>query len=91
MIQYLRESLKIHFVGQANLFDSGRRQIKAALALTKADLSFLPEYKKLLLAAGKQLLELPLTIVIIENFKKVVHRVCFEQSSKHFRPFSYRP
>jgi len=34
--------------------------MKAALALTKADLSFLPEYKKLLLAAGKQLLELPL-------------------------------
>jgi hypothetical protein len=44
-----------------NLFDPGRRQAKAALASTKADLPFLPEYKNLLLAAQKQLLELPLT------------------------------
>ncbi len=42
------------------LFDSGLRQTKAALASTKADLSSLPEYKNLLLAAQKQLLELPL-------------------------------
>jgi len=48
-----------------NLFDTGRRQIKAALALTKADLFFLPECnpdKSGLLAAQKQLLELPLII-----------------------------
>ncbi|MHC4638697.1 MAG: hypothetical protein ACYTBV_14545 [Planctomycetota bacterium] len=57
----LREPLKIHFGGQANLFDSGRRQAKAALASTKADLPFLPEVKNLLLAAQKQLLELPLS------------------------------
>ena len=61
-IKYLRVSLKIHFGGQANLFDSGRRQAKAALASTKADLPFLPEYKNLLPAAQKQLLELPLKI-----------------------------
>jgi hypothetical protein len=61
IILILREPLKIHFGGQANLFDSGRRQAKAALASTKADLPSLPEVKKLLLAAQKQLLELPLT------------------------------
>ena len=54
-----REPLKIHFGGQANLFDSGRRQEKAALASAKADFPSLPEYKNLLLAAQKQLLELP--------------------------------
>jgi hypothetical protein len=43
MICYSREPLKIHFGGQANLFDSGRRQAKAALASTKADLPFLPD------------------------------------------------
>jgi hypothetical protein len=41
------EPLKIHFGGQANLFDSGRLQIKAALASAKADLSSLPECKNL--------------------------------------------
>jgi hypothetical protein len=56
----LRKPIKIHFGGQANLFDSDRRQAKAALASTKADLPWLPEVKKLLLAAQKQLLELPL-------------------------------
>ena len=56
----LREPLKIHFGGQANLFNSGRRQEKAALALAKAQFPSLPEYKNLLLAAQKQLLELPL-------------------------------
>jgi hypothetical protein len=63
----LREPLKIHFGGQASFFVSGRRQTntlqgdKNALASTKADLSSLPESKNLLLAAQKQLLELPLT------------------------------
>jgi hypothetical protein len=33
-----REPLKIHFGGQANLFDFGRRHAKATLASTKADL-----------------------------------------------------
>jgi hypothetical protein len=56
----LRAPLKIHFGGQANLFDSGQRQAKAALASTKADLPSLPECKNLHLAAQKQLLELPL-------------------------------
>jgi len=59
-IKDLREPLKIHFIGQANLFDSGRRQIKAALVSAKADLSWLPEHKNLLLANQKQLLEPPL-------------------------------
>jgi len=35
-IKDLREPLKNHFIGQANLFDSGRRQIKAALVSAKA-------------------------------------------------------
>jgi hypothetical protein len=56
----LREPLKIHFGGQVNLFDSGRRQAKAALASTKAELLSLPDIKNLLLAAQKQLLEPPL-------------------------------
>jgi hypothetical protein len=38
----------------------GRRQTKSALASTKTDLSSLPETKNFLLAAQKQLLELPL-------------------------------
>jgi hypothetical protein len=67
---YLREPLIIHFGGQANLFDSGRRQIKAALAMAKADLSSLPECKNILLAAQKQLLELPL------KFSCLRHLVC---------------
>ena len=54
----MREPLKIHFGGQASLFDSGLRQKKQALALAKPDFSSLPEAKNLLLAA--QLLELPL-------------------------------
>ena len=49
----------IHFGGQANLFDSGRRQIKVALAVAKTHFPSLPEYKNILLAAQKQLLELP--------------------------------
>jgi len=49
--------LKIHFGGQANLFDSGQRQEKAALASAKADFPSLPEYKNLLRAAQKQLLD----------------------------------
>jgi hypothetical protein len=40
-----REPLKIHFGGQANLFDSGLPQEKAALASAKADLASLPESK----------------------------------------------
>jgi hypothetical protein len=51
---YLRAPLKIHFGGQANLFDSGRRQKKQALASAKPDFSSLPEYNNLLLAAQKQ-------------------------------------
>jgi len=49
-------------VDKANPFDSGRRQAKAALASTKADLPSLPEHKILLLATQKQLLEPPLTV-----------------------------
>ena len=56
----IREPLKNHFGGQANLFDSELRQEKAALATAKAHFPSLPEYKNLLLAAQKQLLELPL-------------------------------
>jgi len=58
----LREPLKIHFAGQANLFDSGRHQAKAALASTKAGSPSLPEIQNLLLAEQKQLLELPLIL-----------------------------
>jgi hypothetical protein len=50
----IRAPLKIHFGVQANLFDSGRRQEKAALATAKADFPSLPESKNLLLAAQKQ-------------------------------------
>jgi len=42
-----------------NLFDSGLRQKKTALASAKADFPSLPEYKNLLPVAQKQLLELP--------------------------------
>jgi hypothetical protein len=56
----LRAPLKIHFGGQANLLNSGRRQVKAALASTKAHLPSLSEIKNLQLAAQKQLLETPL-------------------------------
>ena len=44
------------------IFDSGRRQAKTTLASTKADLPSLPEIQNLLLAAQKQLLELPLRL-----------------------------
>ncbi len=60
----VRAPLTIHFGGQANLFDSVRRQEKAALASAKSDLPSLPEYKNILLAAQKQLLELPLMLVL---------------------------
>lgn len=66
----LRAPLKIHFGGQANLFDSGRRQEKAALASTKADFPSLPEYKNLLLSAQKQLLEPPLMSWISQQLLK---------------------
>jgi len=56
---YFRIPLKIHFGGRANLFLAGLRQTKAALSTDKADLSSLPASKNLLLAAQKQLLELP--------------------------------
>ena len=52
----LRAPLKIHFGGQANLFDPGLRQAKSALASTKADLPSLPETQNRRLAAQKQLL-----------------------------------
>jgi hypothetical protein len=58
-----RAPLTIHFGGQANLFDSGLRHEKAALASTKADFPSLPEYKNILLAAQKQLLELPCILI----------------------------
>jgi hypothetical protein len=58
----MREPLIIHFGGQANPFDSGRRQKKQSLASTKPDFSSLPEVKNLLLAAQKQLIELPINI-----------------------------
>jgi len=53
----LRAPLKIHFGGQANLFDSGQRQAKATLASTKADLPSLPKTKNLHLTTQKQLLD----------------------------------
>ena len=56
----LRESLIIHFGEQANLFNCERGQEKTALASAKADFPSLSEYKNLLLAAQKQLLEVPL-------------------------------
>jgi hypothetical protein len=59
LLPLFRAPLKIHFGGQANLFDSGRRQVKATLASTKAHLPSLPEIKNLHLAAQKQLLEPP--------------------------------
>ncbi|MHC4324723.1 MAG: hypothetical protein ACYSUX_10660 [Planctomycetota bacterium] len=60
----LRAPLKIHFGEQTNLFDSGLRQEKAALASAKADFPSLPEFKNLLLVAQKQLLELTLIIIV---------------------------
>jgi len=62
-----RAPLKIHFGVQANLFDSSHRQTKSALATTKADFSSLPEVKNLLLAAQKQLLELPFKLFSCGN------------------------
>jgi len=59
-VRILRIPLKIHFGGRANLFVAGPRQTNAALSTDKADLSSLPASKNLLLAAQKQLLELPL-------------------------------
>jgi hypothetical protein len=56
----LRELLKIYFGNQANLFVFEQRQPKAALSLNKADLPSLSKNKNILLAAVKQLLELPL-------------------------------
>ncbi|MFZ9011669.1 MAG: hypothetical protein ACO21J_07010 [Anaerohalosphaeraceae bacterium] len=69
MMQRLWAPLKIHFGGQANLFDSGQRQEKAALASAKADFPSLPEYKNLLRAAQKQLLELPLMIISNQSIR----------------------
>ena len=68
LIYKYREPLTIHFGEQANLFDSGRRHVKTALALAKADLPSLSEYKNLLLAAQKQLLELPFRLWILADF-----------------------
>ena len=65
-VYYFREPLKIHFGGQANLFAAGLCQTKVTLASTKADLSSLPDGKNLLLAAQKQLLELPLILAVDE-------------------------
>ncbi|NQV34354.1 MAG: hypothetical protein HQ515_16795 [Phycisphaeraceae bacterium] len=54
----IKGTSQIHFGVQANLFDSGRRQEKAALASTKADFPSLPECQNILLVAQKQLIEL---------------------------------
>jgi hypothetical protein len=62
-----REPLKIHFGGQANFFDSGRRQKKQALASAKPDFPSLPEHENFLLAAQKQLLEPPFMITLSEK------------------------
>ncbi|MBW8002022.1 MAG: hypothetical protein FVQ80_08360 [Planctomycetes bacterium] len=72
----LREPLKIHFGEQANLFDSGLHQEKAALASAKADLLSLPEHKNLLLVAQKQLSELPL-MISISVFVLLLGSQCF--------------
>jgi hypothetical protein len=63
LLEFLRAPLKIHFGGQANLFDSGRRQEKAVLASAKADFPSLPEAKNLHLSTQKQLLEPPLKLI----------------------------
>jgi hypothetical protein len=69
---------RIHFGVPANLFDSGRRQEKAALASTKADSPSLPENKNLLLSAQKQLLELPLSttgflLIFVQSMHRLSH------------------
>ncbi len=63
LIDIMMNKYKIHFGGQANLFAGGLRQTKTALSTDKADLSFLSPNKNFLLAAQKQLLELPLTFL----------------------------
>ncbi len=65
LLSPLRAPLKTQFGVQANFFDSGLRQEKAALVSTKADSPSLPEFKNLLLSAQKQLLELPLIIGVL--------------------------
>jgi hypothetical protein len=77
LLQNFREPLKIHFGEQANLFDSGRRQRKAALASTKADFSSLPETKNLLLIAQKQLLELPFSYIDKAGLKSPAFFILF--------------
>jgi hypothetical protein len=57
--EHLRAPQKIHFGVQTNLFDSGRRQEKAALAMAKAAFSFFGRMKILQLAAQRQFLEPP--------------------------------
>ena len=69
-----REPPIIHFGGQANLFDSGRRGGKATLASTKADLPSLPKSNNLLLAAQKQLLELPYIIKTVISLSKLANK-----------------
>jgi hypothetical protein len=63
------------------LFDSERRQEKTALASAKADFPSLPEYKNLLLAAQKQLLELPYCSTILRRLALCNHR----QQKRYFR------
>jgi hypothetical protein len=72
LIREAREPLRTHFGVQANLFDSGQRQEKAALASTKADLPSLPECKNLLLVAQKQLSELPLIHLLLLDILPIV-------------------
>ncbi|MBW8001639.1 MAG: hypothetical protein FVQ80_06410 [Planctomycetes bacterium] len=49
-----------------NLFDSGLHQEKVSLASAKADLASLPEHKNFLVVAQKQLLELPLRVILYQ-------------------------
>jgi hypothetical protein len=60
------------------LFDSGRRQEKAALATAKAHFPSLPECKNILLTAQKQLLELPLTKGCLRHSNSIFRKKKYE-------------
>ncbi len=68
-IRVFREPLKIHFGGQTNLFVAEQCQATAALSTDKADLSSLSANKNFLLAAQKQLLELPLIFRSLNHYE----------------------
>jgi len=80
----LRVALKIHFGGQANLFVAELRHKKAALFMYKADFSALPASKNLLLAAQKQLLEIPLSFKSQRRF--YIPQVSFARKLIHLHP-----